>query len=120
MKASNVKWLSGTNTLLGLWLIVAPFVYGVSAAVASTTIIAGIVIAALAGYNFWRSWNGEPASRGAATLNVLAGIWVMGGLFFFEVGGAAIANNLIVGAIVALLALAVAWKGAEAARVVEA
>ncbi len=120
VRTSTVKWLSGANVLLGAWLIVAPFIYGVSAGAASTTVIAGIVIAALAGYSFYRAQNGQPASRGAASLNVLAGIWVMAAPYFFAVGTATVTNNLIVGALVALLALANAWKGARAARPAEA
>jgi hypothetical protein len=114
MKTSTVKWLSGVNVLLGAWLIVAPLIYGVSAQAASATVIAGIVIAALAGYSFYRAMNDEPASRGAASLNVLAGIWVMAAPYFFEIGTATLTNNLVIGALVALLALANAWKGSQA------
>lgn len=129
MKTKHVKWLSGAVALLGAWLIVSPFIFGATAELVgliSATVLTGIVIVALAGYNFYRASQGEPASRGAATVNVLAGIWVMaspyiiGMLGAFEVTEVAIANNLLIGAAIALLALANAWKGASVTRVTKA
>lgn len=119
MKTSTVKWLTGTNVVLGLWLIVAPFVLGVPGGAAANAVIAGLVIASLAAYSYWRASNGEPASAGAASVNVLAGIWVMAAPFIFDVGSAAVTNDLIVGALVAMLALTNAWKGAKAGQPAE-
>lgn len=59
--AYGAAWLSWVNAVLGVWLIVAPFILGYSGIAAATTndIILGIIIAAL---GVW----GALATRGGA------------------------------------------------------
>lgn len=46
-----VVWASGLAALLGLWMIVTPFVYGVASAMMWSGIVSGIVVAVLSGYS---------------------------------------------------------------------
>lgn len=52
------------NTLLGLWLIVAPFVFGVDGVLLWNDVIVGAIVTFLAGYN-WGAGNSSTATRTA-------------------------------------------------------
>jgi hypothetical protein len=101
-----MKTFSWVNFILGLWLIVAPFVLlyrGISAALWDN-IIVGIIIAVLAG---WRAL-GKESVRMTVTSWVVAllGLWTIIAPFVLHYAGNASAmwNGVVVGIAVAILA----------------
>lgn len=114
------KWTAGLNVLLGLWLVVAPFVWdavvaegiwadgvlgGELAANPWNDVIVGVAIAVLAAYNFYRATNEEEISVGVASLVALLGLWlVVSPLVFETVSALSFWNDVVVGALVAILA----------------
>lgn len=101
-----MKTFSWMNFILGLWLVVAPFVLlyrGISAALWDNVIV-GIVIAILAG---WRALGKESARMTVASwLVALLGLWTIAAPFVLHYAGNASAmwNGVIVGIVVAVLA----------------
>jgi hypothetical protein len=110
------KWLAGTNALLGLWLIAAPYVLSTSAAGLYNDVVLGIVIATVAAYNLYRASTGGEVSYAMASLNALAGLWMLVVPLLLGVTGAALWNDLVVGALVALFAGYNAYAGNAARR----
>ena len=102
--SSTVKWLAGVNGLLGLWMIVFPFLFAAPPTDLWNDVIVGTVIAGLAAYNYYRESKGEVASRVSAALNMLLGLWLIAAPFVFGVEGALLWNDVIVGTTVTLLA----------------
>lgn len=99
--STTTKWLAGTNAVLGLWLIAAPFVFGVSDAGLWNAVIIGSLIALASGYNWYLTTQGEEVNRSVAYSVALLGLWVMAVPFVFGVGTAAMWNDVIVGALMA-------------------
>lgn len=100
---SQIKSASGFNLLLGLWLIIAPFLlsYATSAS-RGNDITIGIIVALLAAFRLlgvyraaWLSW-----------LNALLGIWLIIAPFVLRYGSSsALWNDVIVGLFIAFLGL---------------
>jgi VIT1/CCC1 family predicted Fe2+/Mn2+ transporter len=103
----QVKIASGLNVLLGLWLLVAPFLLGyaeVGAAMWNDVIVGGLVLA-LAGIRVWK-----PAqNRWLSWTNLLLGVWLLAAPFILTYSGVAAAmwNDVIVGIGIAVLG---AWS----------
>lgn len=101
-----MKTLSWVNFVLGLWLIVAPFVLlyrGISAALWDNVVV-GIIIAALA---LWRALVKESAAMTVTSWVVaLLGLWTVIAPFVLRYAGNANAmwNGVIVGIVIAILA----------------
>lgn len=110
-KTSTVKTLAGMNALLGLWLVLAPLVFGLGTAATWIAVIIGLVIASLGSYNYKRASDGQGASGAAAWTNVLAGVWVMIAPFALGAASSAMANDLVVGSLVVVFAGYNAIKG---------
>lgn len=51
---TGAAWASGLAGLLGLWMIATPFVYGAAASMWSS-VVSGIVVAVLSGYNAYEA-----------------------------------------------------------------
>lgn len=102
--STTTKWLAGTNAVLGLWLIAAPFAFGVSGAGLWNAVIVGSLIAIVGGYNWYLTTKGEEVSVAGASFNALLGLWVIAAPFLFTPGTTALWNDVIVGAVVASLA----------------
>lgn len=100
---SQVKKASGLNLLLGLWLVIAPFLlsYATSAS-RGNDITIGVIIALLAAFRLlgayraaWLSW-----------LNALLGIWLIVAPFILGYdSSSALWNDVIVGLFIAFLGL---------------
>lgn len=101
-----MKTFSWVNFILGLWLIVAPFVlpYRDISAALWNNVIVGVIIAVLAG---WRAL-GKESVRMTVTSWVVAllGLWTMIAPFVLRYAGNANAmwNGVIVGIVVAIVA----------------
>lgn len=102
--STTIKWLAGINGLLGLWMIAAPFIWGAPAVDLWNDVIVGVLIAGIAGYNYYREANDQSASQGSAVVNTLLGLWLIAAPFVFGVDGVLLWNDVIVGAIVTLFA----------------
>lgn len=50
--SQSIKLLASTNVLLGLWLVVAPFLWNAPTADLWSDVIVGTLITLLAGYNW--------------------------------------------------------------------
>jgi hypothetical protein len=104
---------SAINLLAGIWLVIAPWVLGYTSvasewnAVACGCAIALLALARLTGAArlLWASW-----------INCLIGIWLVVATFTIDVNATEWINDVIVGGVVALLALWSATSGADAAE----
>lgn len=107
----QMQWASGLNLLTAIWLFVSAFLIPIHASMKTNNIIVGVVVAVLAAirlagaYNQpWMSW-----------LNAILGLWVMGSPWALMGTGplgptaGTIANNLITGAVIFMLAC---WSAA--------
>lgn len=110
-----VKFASGINIVLGVWLMIAPAILGYSglAVAAWNDVIVGVLIVILAGIRV-----GMPARyAGLSWLNFVFGIWLVVAPFILGylapapvpgVGTTAMWNDIIVGILVLLFA---SWSG---------
>jgi hypothetical protein len=105
---SSSSWL---NILLGIWVIISPFVLAFPSPKAMWSNVAtGIVVGILAIVR--SSVRNQP---GWSWINVILGIWLILSPFVFGVvSGAALWNNVILGIIIAAIALSNAPAKASA------
>ncbi len=101
-----MRWASRINCILGLWLIISPFVlkYSHVTGAVPEDVILGLLIAA---FSLWMAATYE-APAGPAWLVVLFGIWVVIAPFVLGYSpqmASAVANDIIVGIVVLVLAL---------------
>lgn len=102
---TGTKWLAGLNTLLGLYLIVAPFaVVDVSTAGLWNDVIVGAIIAISSGY-YYLTMGDREMGIGGAVLTTLAGLWMIVAPFVLGIAGTAGRNNIIVGILVTVFAV---------------
>jgi hypothetical protein len=106
-----VEWLAGVNALLGAWLVAIPFVFAGAPGMGTgfafwNYILVGGAIFLLSGYNWWVADEDDPGSTWAAVGSALLGLWMIVVPFLTTVsaGGLLLWNDIIVGAIVAILA----------------
>jgi len=100
----DFKWESGTNILLGLWLVLSPFFFGyASGAELGSDMLAGAAIALLAAFRTFQRDVGDWADW----LTALLGVWVILSpwIIGFSNNQAHTFNNVMVGAIVLAFAL---------------
>jgi hypothetical protein len=102
---NQVKVASGLNFLVGIWLIISPWVYGSIYRVGSAwnNIIVGIIIAIFAAIRFF-----SPRSAvGLSWINALLGIWMIISpwIYGYANNSARLWNSVIFGIIVLILAL---------------
>lgn len=104
---TTVRTTSGINILAGIWLILAPFMFGFSGALRTSDIVFGVIIAILALIRVsapedapWLSW-----------ANMIFGLWILISPFLLGYLGVGVLwNNIIVGVIIAALA---AWSASS-------
>ncbi len=99
-----MKWASWISFVLGLWLIVTPFVMPSSAGAAPNDVILGILIAT---FSLWMAALYEPPAL-VSWLVAFFGAWMVIAALVLRNSGqpsTAVANELIVGAVVCILAL---------------
>jgi SPW repeat len=102
--AAQARAASGMNILLGLWLIASPWVFDYSArsAVVSSVCV-GALIALLAAMRIATL----PDSAGLSGINVLLALWTIGSPWAcgYAENVAATTNNVILGIVIAALAI---------------
>lgn len=102
-------WSSWVNILLGIWVLISPFVLAFELTTATwNNIVTGFVVGVLALIQL-----SAPNQTGWSRINVLAGVWLVMSPFalgFFSVDG--LWNNVIVGIIIAAFSLgnASSWR----------
>jgi hypothetical protein len=99
--ARGTAWI---NLVAGLWLIASPWIYGYAGtteAAAGNSVIAGIIIAAVAIYRL------AAGGTELTWVNVILGAWVIASpwVYGYAAAPAHIANSLIVGIVVLVVAL---------------
>jgi hypothetical protein len=104
----TAKSLSGLVALAGLWEVLSPFILGYSATLAAlwNAIIAGVVLIIL---GVWTALNEEPGlDKTLEWVNAVVGVWLVVSPFAlgYSAVAAAVWNDIIVGAVVIVLA---AW-----------
>lgn len=99
---STISWLSGLNGLAGIWLIIAPWVLGYSAADPKwNDVVFGAIVAVLA---FTRSMGAYRADV-LSWINAAIGIWIFIAAFTIDSTATAGWNDIILGIIVFVLAV---------------
>jgi hypothetical protein len=110
--SKQVRIASGVNGVLGLWLIISPWVYGFAAtnvAITWNSIIAGVVIA-LCGFMRVRS---PRENTGLSWTNLLLGTWTaLSPWIFGYFDGGRLWNSVLIGLAVVVLAI---WSGSATA-----
>jgi hypothetical protein len=103
--------MSGINIILGIWLIIAPFVLGYNRLDVAVwnDIILGVIVAIVA---LIRTFGAGQTS--ASWINVLAGIWLIIAPFVLNYGNHPTPryNDIILG----ILVIIFAWSGASVPR----
>ena len=99
---------SGINLILGLWLIIAPFVLGFAAANRGSewnNIAVGMIVAIIAAIRIW----GGRSAGWLSWVNVALGLWLIISPWIYGNSGVAsiLWDDIIVGAIIVVLG---AWS----------
>ncbi len=103
MAAKMKHWQDPVNIVLGLWMIVSPWVlaYSADSAATSNAVVIGIVVAVLAALELfnvtaWEEW-----------VNFILGIWLVISPWALRFSGdrAAASNDVILGIVIAVLAI---------------
>jgi predicted MFS family arabinose efflux permease len=97
------RWQDMVILLLGVWLFISPWVLGYpgDSPIAMNAYVAGVIIAALAAFDLYKTY------AWAVIVNLLVGLWVAVSPWVPALAdrGAMLGNSVIVGAAVILLAL---------------
>ena len=107
---TTARGIGIANLVLGLWLIISPFLFGYESGAIANSVILGVIVAILAVIHLtapnqsWTSW-----------LNGVAGLWLIVAPFMLGFTSAAVLwNQIIVGVLVAGLGF---WNGTMTAQV---
>jgi len=112
----DVAAASGLNVLAGIWLIIAPFVLGYGNGDPYwNDIVFGAIVAALGLIRVSGAYRASELSWA----NALIGVWLFVSAFWLDGTGRAGGNDIILGIIVFLLAIASATATEDAAMVEE-
>ncbi|EMA37357.1 SPW repeat domain-containing protein [Halobiforma nitratireducens] len=106
------KWISGIASVVGLWILISPFVLESAEAAVWNNVIVGAAILLLAGYNYYRIVTDHPTSVGVMALAAILGLWTAVAPFAFEIGSETLLwSNVVAGVLGLLLAGYVAYAG---------
>lgn len=90
-----------SNLVPGLWLIVAPFVFGVTGIALWNNVLMGAIIPLVGWYMYALDEGGKKHVTGSS-VNTVLGLWVAVSPFLLRPGLPLLVNNVIVGILVAL------------------
>jgi SPW repeat len=107
--SGQVRTASGINLILGIWLIISPWIYGYAAnqsAPATSSVIVGILVLIFSGLRY----NMPHGRTGLSWVNIVLGVWTVLSpwIFSFVDSTAYVVNSVVVGCVVAALAI---WSG---------
>lgn len=97
----NTAFVSGIVAVVGLWVAISPFVYGLDGATLWNNLAVGAAVLVLGGYNVYRQYNDVPLSAGAAGLAVLLGLWLIVAAVAFGMAAGAFWSTLVSGLLIA-------------------
>ena len=105
------KWISGLVALLGLWLVVAAFVFELVETNFWNYLVVGLLLVVLGRYDYARRSGERRGSVAAAAFAALLGLWsiVSPGLVDTTIGGMEVVtafgfwNSIVVGALALVL-----------------
>lgn len=105
------KWISAIIAVLGVWMIVEPFLFEMTATQFWNDLLVGVLLLAVGGYNYYRRSNDEIGSVGAASVAAILGLWLIVAPFILgEAAGLDVAeadvvfwNDVIVGLLTLIL-----------------
>jgi hypothetical protein len=105
--AGQIRMASGFNIVLGIWLIIAPFLLAVSQAAMWNDITVGVLVLLLTGTRVSKPTVG---TKSASWTNAAIGLWLILAPFILGYGNtAAMWNDVIVGFLVLVCG---AWSAA--------
>lgn len=115
------KWASLAIALLGLWLIVEPFLFEILAANFWNDIVVGALLVVVGGYNYYRRADEHLGSVGAAVFAALLGLWLIVSPWVYAVEIEAVNlttevgfwNDVIVGLLVLVLGVYSAYEARD-------
>lgn len=105
---------SGVAALLGAWVAVSAFGYGMEAAALWNNVLVGAVILLGAGYEYYRGLTGHPPTLGVAGLVALLGIWLIVAVAALGLAGGAAWSTAVSGLLVAVLSGYALYESREA------
>jgi len=77
------RWVSALIALVGAWMLAEPLVLDLATAQFWNDIVAGLLLLAVGGYNFFRQSREEYGSASAAAIAALVGLWLVAAPFVF-------------------------------------
>lgn len=98
---SAVRQPFRSNIIPGVWLIVAPFVFGVEGIALWNNVLVGALVPIVGWYMYVLYNKGQKHVTGSS-VNTVLGVWVAVSSFILMPGLALLVNNVIVGILVAL------------------
>lgn len=114
---SQGSWTSLAIGVLGVWLVVSPWVFELEfgEVVGINSIIVGVMLAFLGGYNFQRRTEERLGNVAVAAFAALLGLWLLVTPWVFELGLEDLAgwNFVVVGLLVAGLGLVSSYEASD-------
>lgn len=114
------KWISALVALAGLWLIVEPFLFEMTAANFWNDIVVGVSLVVLGAYNYRRRADRRLGSVSVGVFAALLGLWLVVAPFAFGTDGGATEatgltfwNDVVVGLLVLLLGAYSAYEARD-------
>lgn len=100
----NLKTLGAIATVVGLWVIISPFLWSVPSSFLWTMVATGVVVTALSAYTAYVAHNERRVSRTVAYLAGFGGLFVIISPYAFQVSEPnLLLNNFVAGGIIAVL-----------------
>ncbi|WP_254761602.1 SPW repeat domain-containing protein [Natrinema marinum] len=102
---------------LGAWVALSVLVFGTAAAPLWNNVLVGLVVAAAAGYNYYRLTNDIPLSAAIASLVAILGVWLIVSSALFGMTGGLFWSTITSGLLIAGIAGFNAYEAREARTV---
>jgi SPW repeat-containing protein len=107
--SKQVRTASGINLILGVWLIISPWVYGYALNESNSTsssVVVGLLVLIFAALRY----NTPHARTGLSWANIVLGVWTVLSpwIFSFMNSTAYVVNSIVVGCVIVALAI---WSG---------
>jgi hypothetical protein len=104
--SAQARTASGINTLLGIWLIVSPWMFDYSGGPAVNSVFVGTLIAILAASRV----ASLRSSAGLSAINLILALWIIASpwVYRYSANIGAVRDNLLLGIAIATLA---SWSG---------
>lgn len=100
---TTTRWLAGSNAVLGLWMLVVPFLFGAPTGALYSALTVGSLVAIVGGYNYYVTTEDREVSAAGAGLNALLGLYLIAAPFLFDVPTWVTWNGVVVGSLIALM-----------------